>query len=397
MKKAIFTVIIGGYDELIPAPVFEGWDCFLFTDTDPIDSKGWTVRIVKKGADPQKESRRYKINSHQFLSEYQLVCYIDGNIKLLEEPPSYPVRCIVPSVRGIYHLADQIIALKKADPAVLSRQMNFYKMSNLRGDNPIYFNGFFVRRHDFDTNVTHELWWNHIEMFASTDQIPLSAILEVRNTELEGATMSYFADKYFTVWSPHLMSSEFKKKPSVHHITPARGDKNIGRAINDLVIKVDDNDWICLRDIDTVPPLHKEFINQCEAIAMDGRYDLVGCITNRCGLERQLYNRKFSDNMDMRHHIGIAEELYHKHGSSVSDYTGTIAGVMMLFSKKLWLSIGGIDEGGIVNKANEFFDYTFSKKAMSVRARIGIADGVYLFHLYRPKSDSPTTDILHLY
>lgn len=397
MKKAIFTVIIGGYDELIPAPSFDGWDCFLFTDTNPVDSKGWTVRIVPRGADPQKESRRYKIKSHEYLPEYELVCYIDGNVKLLQEPPSHPVRGVIPSVRGIYHMADKIIDAMKADPPVISRQMSFYKMSHLRGDSPIYFNGFFVRRQDYETNGIHELWWNHIDMFASADQIPLSAILEVRDTDLEGSTRAYLLEKYFTVWSPHLGSSEYKQKPSVHHITPARGDKNIGRAINELVAKVDDNDWICLRDIDTVPPLHKQFIRQCEDIAMSGQYDLVGCITNRCGLERQLYKKHLSDNMDMMYHIKVAEELFVRHGSDVTDYTGTIAGVMMLFSKKLWLAIGGIDEGAIVNKHNEFFDYTFSKKAMAVKARIGIADGVYLFHLYRPKSSTPTTDILHLY
>jgi len=377
--------------------MFEGWDCFLFTDIIPADSKGWIVKQVPKDPDPQKASRRYKINSHIYLPDYELVCYIDGNVKLIEEPPSHPVRCFRGSSRGIYHLIDELITLRKADPAVLSRQANFYKMSHIKGSVPIYQNSFFVREHNKESNELHELWWNHIEMFANTDQMALSAIMEVRNTVLGGAVEVSQAQKYFAIDKPHLISSQFKQKPAVHHITPARGDKNIGRAINDLVSRLNDDDWICLRDIDTVPPLHKQFIRQCEDIASRGDYDLVGCITNRCGLERQLYNKTLSDDMNMVNHIAIAEELIAKHGSHVCDYTGNIAGVMMLFSKRLWLAIGGIDEGGIVNKANEFFDYSFSKKAMAVRARIGIADGVYLFHLYRPKSTHPTTDVLHLY
>lgn len=397
MKKAIFTVIIGGYDELIPAPSFEGWDCFLFTDTNPVDSKGWTVRFAVKAYDAQKESRRHKINSHHYLPDYDLVCYVDGNVRLIKEPPSYPFRPFRNSSIGIYRHADELIRLRKADPSVISRQLNFYKMSHLVGNAPIFENHFFVRRHDPETNSIHDAWWNHIEMFANTDQIPLSAIIEARGTALEGAVPIKEAEQYLDISSPHLIKHGFKAKPSVHHITPARGDKDIGRAINELVINIGDHDWVCLRDIDTVPPLHKQFIRQCEDIAASGKYDLVGCITNRCGLERQLYNRKLSDDMDMRHHIKVAEELFVRHGSDVTHYTGTIAGVMMLFSKKLWLEIGGIDEGAIVNKRNEFFDYTFSVKAMAVRARIGVADGVYLFHLYRPNSQSPTTDIMHLY
>ncbi len=37
-----------------------------------------------------------------------------------------------------------------------------------------------------------------------------------------------------------------------------RSDKNIGRAINEIVNALPDNDWICLRDIDTLPMYHEK-------------------------------------------------------------------------------------------------------------------------------------------
>lgn len=397
MRKAIFTVVIGEYDKILPAPKFEGWDCFLFTDKSPDDSKGWIVKLVPSEVDQHKASRRYKILSHKFLPDYDLVCYIDGNMKLRKEPPSHPMRGLHYSVRGVYHEASEVIRQKRANPDVINRQVNFYRLNGIKGATPIYQNGFFVRTHDKETNDIHDLWWNHVDMFSHRDQISLPAILEMRRITLAGTVQNHVIQQYFSIESDHSYEKQFVKKPAVHHITPARADKNIGKAINDLVKNIDDDDWVCLRDIDTIPPLHKEFIVQCEEIASSGKFDLVGCITNRSGLERQLYNKKISSDMDIMNHIEIAEELIGKHGSSVSSYTGTIAGIMMLFSKRIWMAIGGLDEGGIVNKANEFFDYTFCQKVMRVRGRIGVADGVYVFHLYRPKSDNPTRDTLHLY
>ena len=39
----------------------------------------------------------------------------------------------------------------------------------------------------------------------------------------------------------------------VHHITPGRSDLNYGKSINDIIYSLPDEDWICLRDIDTIP------------------------------------------------------------------------------------------------------------------------------------------------
>jgi len=168
----------------------------------------------------------------------------------------------------------------------------------------------------------------------------------------------------------------------VHHISPARSDKNFGKAINQLIEHLPENDWICLRDIDTVPTNHVDFIKQCEEIANTGEFDLVSCMTNRLGLPYQLVNGIINESMDFAEHMGIGRYLAQMYWTEVVKAPNAIAGIMMLFSKKTWLAIGKVPEGGIVLNG-AFVDYHICEAIYRLRLKIGIAKGIYLWHTYR--------------
>jgi len=182
---------------------------------------------------------------------------------------------------------------------------------------------------------------------------------------------------------------------TVHHITPGKADLNFGKAINDVIEFVPNEDWICLRDIDTLPLHHRVFFKQCEEIAESGEYDLVSCITNRLGVKYQLHNGELSDNFDIRHHLQIANDRYNEYGSTVEESPGNIAGVMMLFSKQTWEDVGRFKEGGVqVN--GSFLDYIFSSTVKKIGGKIGIAKGIYLFHIYREWEENVRFGYNHL-
>ena len=165
----------------------------------------------------------------------------------------------------------------------------------------------------------------------------------------------------------------------VHHITPARSDKNFGRAINVLIEPLPENDWICLRDIDSFPPYHEAFITQCEEIANDPRgFFLIGCMTNRIGLPWQLVNGMYNE-WDIRKHREKAKELSSIKTIKRIAQTQTVGGLMMLFPKYTWNKVGGFLEGGVKLKGG-YLDYHFSKE---VKGPKGIAEGIYLYHNYR--------------
>lgn len=182
---------------------------------------------------------------------------------------------------------------------------------------------------------------------------------------------------------------------NVHHITPGRADKNLGKAANELIEHLPDEDWICLRDIDTLPLYHVGLFDQCEEIARRNEFGLVGAVTNRLGLKYQLHGEKLSENYDMKHHYAIAKDRFDEYGSEVHETPDLIAGMFMLFPKQAWLDVDGFPEGHIRIKGC-FIDYLFSKAVKRVGYKIGVAKGIYIYHTYRHWVDNVRTRYQHL-
>ena len=392
MKKAIYTCLSQPKENLIPALNFEGWDCFLFTDQNISDSKGWSII---KHDESLFNTVKYKLLIHKYLYDYDIFCFVDQNRQLIKEPPSSPIIGKSSSGKNLFQEAREQIKLNPGESTNINRQMLYYSKHRIKQFPFILDTGFFVRVNSNEINYLHELWWEQIENFSSIDQLSLPFVSIKSNVYPQNIVNYSESKQYFQI--NELVKILEKTKPSVHHITAGRSDKNIGKAINDIAKMVPDQDWICYRDIDTIPMYHEKFFKQCEEIAEKGDFDLVGCITNRLGLERQLYQKKISDNPDMLYHREIAKELYEANKSKVLKVTQGIAGLMMLFSKEIWQRVGGFEEGYIVHPNGNYFDYEFCQKVKKAKGSIGVAEGIYLFHFYRFESEKPTISTKHLY
>jgi len=379
--KAIYSCLFGQYDDLKTAPSFDGWDSVLFTNQEFKDSKGWIIKKVESDNE-LKDSRKYKWLSHKFLPEYDLVCYIDASMSLVKEPPNGPVWFTHPTRRKVLEEAQTLISLKRGSEEDIVRQMRFYTEKRFNDKFGLYANGFFVRSNRNEAiNYLHEKTWEIIDKYSARDQLALPYAISITNVQPENIRPYNLARPFFT-FHPHLLRFKEKEKVFVHHITPARSDKNFGKAINQLIEHLPENDWICLRDIDTVPTNHVDFIRQCEEIANRNDFDLISCMTNRLGLPYQLVNGVINESMNFGEHMGIGKDLAEKFGSEVVKSPNSIGGVMMLFSKKTWLAIGKVPEGGIVLNG-AFVDYHICKAIYRLRLKIGIAKGIYLWHTYR--------------
>lgn len=384
MRKAIFTVLLNKYDELKPAPRFPGWDTILFTDHHYPNLKGWTIHKVKPQEDSARESRKYKFLSHQYLAQYNLVCYIDANMNLHTEPPSKPVWFAHPMRKDVKTEATRCIQLKKDDAHTIQRQLDFYKKEGFPDKSGLYQNGFFVREHSAEQNKLMEYTMQLLQQYSCRDQLAFPfAIWKT------GITPPNILKN--NEWRNFINIDRHLKRPvaqqrtgtiNVHHITPGRADKNLGKAINSIISVLPDEDWICLRDIDTMPAYHLPFFQQCEDIAKQSSFSLVGCMTNRLGLRYQLHGGEFSENFDMKHHLQVGKQRFEEFGSHVEETKQTIAGLFMLFPKSAWKKVGGFPEGGIrIN--GSFVDFHFSEKIRNAGMRVGIAQGIYLVHTYR--------------
>jgi len=185
MKKAIYTVITNNYDALRQAPNYKGWDCVLFTDNPPADNKGWIIRKIETSTDPVLTSRKYKILSHVYLSEYDLVCYIDANQKMLKEPPSQPIRFTHPRRQNIFQEAHRIIKNGRFSAEQINAQITYYKKQGYK-DAGLFLNGFSVRSNtDEKINHLHDIWYVETSRFSPRDQLSLPYAIWKTGIKLE--------------------------------------------------------------------------------------------------------------------------------------------------------------------------------------------------------------------
>jgi GT2 family glycosyltransferase len=166
-------------------------------------------------------------------------------------------------------------------------------------------------------------------------------------------------------------------------------DLNIYKRLNE-VIDLLPNNWICLTDQDTLKfaefPLNlKTFLETSEIT----KNDLIGTKTNRLRpTNPQVINELFNEN-NIDVHYKKSLELWQNNGVKVT-ITNLIAGCCMIFHKELWTKIGGFQKDKI------FFDKYFSYDVVKNGGKCLIAEGLYVFHLYRWGSKDPVSEVSHL-
>jgi hypothetical protein len=172
MKKAIFTVVLGSYDYIPKPKRFNGWDNILFTDHRPIIDGYNTVYYVKKTDNHALESRRFKWLSHIFLSEYDLVCYIDGNMQLRHEPESEPFRIFHEKRKGVFEEAEACNGyLHRCTIGSINEQIEAFKSDGFKDDQGLYYGGFFCRKHSKKENELCELVYEICQKYTPRDQL----------------------------------------------------------------------------------------------------------------------------------------------------------------------------------------------------------------------------------
>lgn len=174
----------------------------------------------------------------------------------------------------------------------------------------------------------------------------------------------------------------------IRHITPFSTSLNIGGEYNKCISELPNDCYIALRDGDTMfltPDWGKQIE---EIITANPDYDLITSMTNRIGIPDLCMNKMFDDDR-IGHHISCAKVLAFT-SRTIVEPTFLAPGMLMIFHKLVWVKAGGFEENTI------FFDKRFSKAVTKYGGKIGVARGLYLFHLYRWGQDKPKEYREHL-
>ena len=194
-SRCVFTVVVGGFEELLDQPCAQGSevDFICFTDSYEAESATWQTRLFKPRfpSDNARSSRWPKINPHLFLPEYEESLYIDASVRLRQKPEVIFEDLLPPGV-GLTAMAhayrdsvrDEFVAVKEGDaleaPWVLAEQLSHYEkhypnsleMKPLNG-------GFLLRRHKRpDVIRAMEIWYSHVLRYSRRDQLSFRIALQ---------------------------------------------------------------------------------------------------------------------------------------------------------------------------------------------------------------------------
>jgi hypothetical protein len=392
-KTLIFTVNLRGYDDVSPYLFNDGSERILFTDDKDMKVEGWKTKVVKLKSDVLRQTREIKINIHKFVKGFDTYIYVDANftfrLSLMEYAKSYFRNGLLLHTHRtrdcIFEEAKSVIKLGFDDKDVVTEQMRRYSMAGLKRRYGLFSNGFFIR--DNSVNKFMEKWCQEVQKGSSRDQLSLPFCVWLHKPNLS-VMQSLLVQRYLKL-RPHKSNTRViikpkeepkKEAPRVWYFTPGRGDKNLGRSYNEHCDLVPEDEWICIRDGDTMF-LNPYWPKQIEDIILThgDKFPLISCVTNRLGLENQL-PFGFSENSDITYHLNIANRLFASKYLEVDTTKTETAGLFMLFPKKTWNAVKF--ELGLVN-GNVFVDYQFAHAVRTKLGNIGIAQGLYLFHLYR--------------
>jgi hypothetical protein len=173
----------------------------------------------------------------------------------------------------------------------------------------------------------------------------------------------------------------------IRYVTPFALDKNIGKAYNEAISELPDDCFVVLRDGDTMF-LTTEWGNQIEQIIKYNQdYDVITCMTNRIGVRECLLYSEFMDK-PIEKQIEIAQTCWLDHKADVKQ-TLVAPGMLMIFHKSTWAK-HKFRENSII------FDRQFSNDVIRSGGKIGVAKGLYIFHLYRFGQENPQSYTKHL-
>ena len=161
-------------------------------------------------------------------------------------------------------------------------------------------------------------------------------------------------------------------------------EKDLGRAYNEMMNLVQDEDWVVFLDHDAMF-VHRDWYKYLrEVIKNNSEFGFFTATTNRIGCPWQLIQGVDRNNHDMFYHKKVAKELMDR-DLDVVDVTNErvfLSGVVMIVQKKTWKKIGGAKSGFLS------VDNDLHSKCKQKGIRVGLIPSLYTYHWYRGDGDT---------
>lgn len=162
-------------------------------------------------------------------------------------------------------------------------------------------------------------------------------------------------------------------------LIPYSLEKNLGKAYNEAMATLAEDEWGCLTDIDTC------FLTPDAGVILENyasRFPDAGiltCYTNRISplSTMQLLKGRVEEDADMRRHVKLAE-YQKKYLYQATEIDRDISGMLMMISKRFWNEFSFSEDLKCLG-----VDTEYNRRIREAGAKILRMDGLYLFHVYR--------------
>ncbi len=214
MQRAIYTVLVGGFDALLsPVHAEPELNYIAFTDESRAMQRPWQIRpLATRARNPRMTARWHKLHAHRLLPDYEESLYVDANILIRERIGSLfegvlnksPIALFRhPSRSCSYVEAEAVKRLRYDDAAIVDSQMAFYRAHGLPVDAGLHFCGIMFRRHNDPTLVKlQEDWWQQLKIFSHRDQLSLAFMLRRHGIAVEAIPGGLPNNRWFAI-GPH--------------------------------------------------------------------------------------------------------------------------------------------------------------------------------------------------
>ncbi|MBQ0022952.1 MAG: DUF616 domain-containing protein [Prevotellaceae bacterium] len=199
-KKAIYTSIIGSYDDILqPKAVDESFDYVLFVKkgTKKTERIGiWEVRELDYDCDDNTITSRFpKMNPHVVLPEYEYSLWIDGNIVILKKEFYDAVNAKIdegvvysgvkhPNKDCVYHDIEACVHAMRDKTSNIMRAARFLIAEKFPEHYGMYENNIILRKHT-DASVINfcNMWWKLYLEYPRRDQFTSPYCLRANGLE----------------------------------------------------------------------------------------------------------------------------------------------------------------------------------------------------------------------
>lgn len=185
-KNVVYTCITGKYDTLLePTVVSKGFDYVCFTDNKDFKSEVWDIRPMPesvKSYSSVKQQRYVKVNAHEFLPEYDLSVWVDGNVVVKGDMNKLAASVVKddcsiyvpqhPTRKCIYSESKIVLAMKKDVSTNVNPQMKRYKEEGFPENYGLLQSNIMIRKHNNeDCMKLMRDWSNEILNGSHRDQL----------------------------------------------------------------------------------------------------------------------------------------------------------------------------------------------------------------------------------